>query len=57
MDTKTMTQRVLFVDLENVQKIDVSSLVLVDMRVMVFYGITEARSVCPSRIVVLPQDT
>ncbi len=47
-----MTQRVLFVDLENVQKIDVS-LVPVDVRVMVFYGITQKK--LPEELVVQAQ--
>ena len=52
MDTKAMTQRVLFVDLENVQKIDVS-LVPIDVRLMVFYGITQRK--LPEELVVQAQ--
>src|ERR1700755_904665 len=37
-----MSDRVLFVDLENVQKIDIS-LIPADVRVVVFYGLTQKR--------------
>src|SRR5882672_3654164 len=47
-----MSERVLFVDLENVQKIELS-LVPVDARVMVFYGITQKR--LPEEVVVQAQ--
>jgi PIN domain len=47
-----MTNRVLFVDLENVQKIDVSQ-VPADARVMVFYGITQKK--LPEELVVQAQ--
>jgi hypothetical protein len=47
-----MTERVLFVDLENVQKIDLS-LVPADARVMIFYGITQKK--LPEDLVVQAQ--
>ena len=47
-----MTDRVLFVDLENVQKVDLS-LVPVDARVMIFYGITQKK--LPEELVVQAQ--
>jgi hypothetical protein len=47
-----MTNRVLFVDLENVQKIDLSS-VPADIRVMVFYGTTQKK--LPEDLVVQAQ--
>jgi len=47
-----MTERVLFVDLENVQKIDLSC-VPADARVMIFYGITQKKP--PAELVVQAQ--
>jgi hypothetical protein len=47
-----MTSRVLFVDLENVQKIDLSS-IPADTRVMIFYGITQKK--LPEELVVQAQ--
>jgi hypothetical protein len=47
-----MTERVLFVDLENVQKVDLS-LVPDDARVMIFYGITQKK--LPEGLVVQAQ--
>ena len=47
-----MTERVLFVDLENVQKVDLS-MVPVDARVMIFYGITQRK--LPEELVVQAQ--
>lgn len=47
-----MTERVLFVDLENVQKIDLS-LVPTDARVMIFYGVTQKK--LPEELVVQAQ--
>lgn len=47
-----MTERVLFVDLENVQKVDLS-LVPIDARVMIFYGITQRK--LPEDLVVQAQ--
>lgn len=47
-----MTERVLFVDLENVQKIDLTG-VPVDARVMIFYGITQKK--LPEELVVQAQ--
>jgi len=37
-----MCERALFVDLENVQKIDLSQ-VPADVRVMIFYGVTQKK--------------
>ena len=47
-----MTDRVLFVDLENVQRVDLS-LVPADARVMIFYGITQKK--LPEELVVQAQ--
>jgi hypothetical protein len=47
-----MTERVLFVDLENVQKIDLSQ-VPADARVMIFYGVTQKK--LPEELVVQAQ--
>src|SRR5882757_5843643 len=47
-----MTGRVLFVDLENVQKIDLGS-VPADARVMIFYGVTQKN--IPEELVVQAQ--
>ena len=47
-----MTERVLFVDLENVQKVDLS-LVPADARVMIFYGVTQKK--LPEELVVKAQ--
>ena len=47
-----MTERVLFVDLENVQKVDLS-LVPIDARVMIFYGVTQKK--LPEELVVQAQ--
>ena len=47
-----MTERVLFVDLENVQKIDLSQ-VPGDARVMIFYGVTQKK--LPEELVVQAQ--
>lgn len=47
-----MAERVLFVDLENVQKVDLSQ-VPVDARVMIFYGITQKK--LPEDLVVQAQ--
>ena len=49
---QTMAERVLFVDLENVQKVDLS-LVPVDARVMIFYGVTQKK--LPEELVVQAQ--
>src|SRR5882762_9010097 len=49
---QTMTERVLFVDLENVQKVALS-MVPVDARVMIFYGITQKK--LPEELVVQAQ--
>ena len=47
-----MTERVLFVDLENVQRVDLSH-VPADARVMIFYGITQKK--LPEELVVQAQ--
>jgi hypothetical protein len=47
-----MTERVLFVDLENVQKVDLSC-VPADARVMIFYGVTQKK--LPEELVVQAQ--
>ena len=47
-----MTEQVLFVDLENVQKVDLS-LVPIDARVWIFYGITQKK--LPEELVVQAQ--
>lgn len=47
-----MTDKVLFVDLENVQKVDLT-LIPVDARIMIFYGITQKK--LPEELVVQAQ--
>ncbi len=47
-----MTDRVLLVDLENVQEVDLSA-VPADVRVMIFYGITQKK--LPAELVVQAQ--